>query len=416
MWEFLSANLALFVIRWWEQFCSIPWPDKLGMNLATFLPGGGERRKVRRLVVRLANLSAVLCLRRVSVTVARRFPSFDHLVAAGLMTKEEQGKMEKINETVDNLHQTTWYPLQWAQARLLRCQQKGWIKSEYLMLELQRNLNEYAHFNGSLICYSWVNIPLAYTQLVTIAIHVYFLVALFGRQYLNPTMYVVQDGELVSVGLNRTIPGAVNLVGYDSKVEDFYFPFFTTLQFVFYFGWLKVAENLINPFGDDDDDFDISYIIDRNFQVSYLMVDAGSDKEKEKEEDLVEEVEEDTFDTYGNDIPPSHLPHTKKSSRKAERIPIFITDEILAEEKGELVEDGPLFVSPSDLSLTAAENSNILLNLKRRVSSVLDLTGRVSSGSVLDISGKRELTQSKQEEDVEKSSNNFLAIPQSYRV
>ena len=42
------------------------------MNLATFLPGGGERRRVRRLVVRLANLSAVLCLRRVSVTVARR--------------------------------------------------------------------------------------------------------------------------------------------------------------------------------------------------------------------------------------------------------------------------------------------------------------------------------------------------------
>ena len=32
------------------------------MNLATFLPGGGERRRVRRLVVRLANLSSVLCL------------------------------------------------------------------------------------------------------------------------------------------------------------------------------------------------------------------------------------------------------------------------------------------------------------------------------------------------------------------
>ena len=389
--------MIVFAVRWWEQFCSIPWPDKLGMNLATFLPGRGERRKVRRLVVRLANLSAVLALRRISVSVARRFPSFDHLVGAGLMTRAELVKMEKINETVDNLHQTSWYPLQWAQARLLRSYEKGWIKSEFLLLELQRNLNEYASFNGSLLCYSWVNIPLAYTQLVTIAVHVYFLVALFGRQYLNPTMYTVEDGQLVSVGLNRTIPGAVNLVGYDSKIEDFYFPFFTTLQFVFYFGWLKVAENLINPFGDDDDDFDIGYIIDRNFQVSYLMVDGGSEKEQE-EELLVEEVEAELEeDTYGNGIPPSTLPHTKKS-RKAERVPIFITDEILAEEKGEMAEDSPLFLSPSDLSLTAAENQNILQSFKR---------------SLLDITGKRETPQLQQDEDVEKSSNNFLAVHQS---
>ena len=38
-----------------------------------------------------------------------------------------------------------------------------------------------------LLLYGWVNIPLVYTQLVTIAVNVYFLVALFGRQYLTPT-------------------------------------------------------------------------------------------------------------------------------------------------------------------------------------------------------------------------------------
>ena len=34
---------------------------------------------------------------------------------------------------------------------------------------------------------------------------------------------------------------------------DFYYPLFLTLQFAFYVGWLKVAETLINPFGEDDD-------------------------------------------------------------------------------------------------------------------------------------------------------------------
>ena len=80
--------------------------------------------------------------------------------------------------------------------------------------------------------------------------------------------------------------GAVNLVGYDDSIEDFYVPIFTLLKFIFYFGWLHVASVLINPFGEDDEDFDLNYIIDRNIKMGYLLV-----KEPEGQE-----VQEDTED------------------------------------------------------------------------------------------------------------------------
>ena len=80
-------------------------------------------------------------------------------------------------------------------------------------------------------------------QVVTLAVYTFFLTTLLGRQFLDPSK------------------------NYEGHEVDFYFPFFTFLQFFFYMGWLKVAEVLINPFGEDDDDFDMNWLIDRHLQV-----------------------------------------------------------------------------------------------------------------------------------------------------
>ncbi|RWR98908.1 bestrophin-4-like protein, partial [Dinothrombium tinctorium] len=67
-------------------------------------------------------------------------------------------------------------------------------------------------------------------------------------------------------------------------------------------GWLKVAEQLINPFGEDDDDFDLNWMLDRNLLFSLVVVD---DVVYNKNPKLSKDI-------YWDDTHPS-LPYTKDS-------------------------------------------------------------------------------------------------------
>lgn len=82
-------------------------------------------------------------------------------------------------------------------------------------------------------------------QVVTLAVYSYFLVTVIGTQVTSENDSYT--GSLIS------------------------FPFMQILEFVFYMGWLKVAECLINPYGEDDDDFEVMWMIDRHLQVSIPM-------------------------------------------------------------------------------------------------------------------------------------------------
>lgn len=77
---------------------------------------------------------------------------------------------------------------------------------------------------GQLMClfqYDWVNIPLVYTQVTTMATYAFFALCLLGRQFLDPTK------------------------NYARSPIDLYFPVFTVVQFMFYVGWLKVELGLM---------------------------------------------------------------------------------------------------------------------------------------------------------------------------
>jgi len=134
--------------------------------------------------------------------------------------------------------------------------------------------------NRKVLNYGWIEFPLAYTQVATFSVYAYFTAALFGRQFLEPR------GEHND---NTTFPAVPNMNfaasgPFANHTPDVYIPIFTIVEFISYLGWIKVAETLLNPFGDDDEDFEVNYLIDRNLQVSYLIVDeADNDMDMEKD-------------------------------------------------------------------------------------------------------------------------------------
>ena len=72
---------------------------------------------------------------------------------------------------------------------------------------------------------------------------------------------------------------AINLVGkqwVDNDGRDgidLYLPVFLIFEFLFYFGWLNVASNLYNPFGDDDEDFELIALLKRHVKVCMNIVE-----------------------------------------------------------------------------------------------------------------------------------------------
>uniref|UniRef100_A0A668UB11 Bestrophin homolog n=1 Tax=Oreochromis aureus TaxID=47969 RepID=A0A668UB11_OREAU len=242
----LGFYVTLVVNRWWNQYTSIPLPDRLMCVLSGGLQGSDERgRLLRRTMMRYASLSALLILRSVSTAVFKRFPTMDHVVEAGFMTRDERKKFEGLHSPYNKY----WIPCVWFTnlAAVARCE--GRIKDNHTLKLLLEELNAFRGKCSMLFHYDMISVPLVYTQVVTLAVYSFFLVCLIGRQFLDPSQ------------------------GYPGHDLDLYVPIFTLLQFFFYAGWLKVAEQLINPFGEDDDDFETNWLIDRNFQVSMMAVD-----------------------------------------------------------------------------------------------------------------------------------------------
>ncbi|KPU79237.1 uncharacterized protein Dana_GF17535, isoform D [Drosophila ananassae] len=285
----LGFYVSIVMTRWWNQYTSIPWPDPIAVFVSSNVHGQDERGRVmRRTIMRYVCLCLTMVLANVSPRVKKRFPGLNNLVEAGLLNDNERDIIETMNKAFPRPSKH-WLPIVWAASIITRARKEGRIRDDFAVKTIIDELNKFRGQCGLLISYDTISVPLVYTQVVTLAVYSYFLTCCMGKQW--------TDGKMV--GNTSTL----------NKV-DLYFPVFTTLQFFFYMGWLKVAESLINPFGEDDDDFEVNWMVDRNLQVSYLIVD-------EMHHDHPELLK----DQYWDEVFPNELPYTIAAEKFRENHP-----------------------------------------------------------------------------------------------
>uniref|UniRef100_T1KBQ6 Bestrophin homolog n=1 Tax=Tetranychus urticae TaxID=32264 RepID=T1KBQ6_TETUR len=141
---------------------SLGLTSELMNNIAMYVPGSDETsRMLRRTLMRYLNLTLVLVLRSISIAVKRRFPTKEHLVEAGFMTKLE---LEMHTSVPSNEFNTFWIPCTWFINLLREARQECRITDSSGLKLIMEEFNEFRSKCGLLWSYDWVSIPLVYTQ------------------------------------------------------------------------------------------------------------------------------------------------------------------------------------------------------------------------------------------------------------
>jgi len=275
----LGFYVSLVVKRWWEQYCFLPWPDSLAFFLRGLVTGGEavENRMIRRSIIRYCLLSYILCIRRLSARLRKRFPTMQEIIRTGILRSDEAARIG--DEMSGEMYGSNWWlPLKWSTEICAKAFKDGIIK---IPPGFNGLLGQIATFRSSLTkvaTYGHIPVPLVYTQVVTMAVYFYFAVSLIGEQWL---IRRERDGK------------------WEGDEIDLYYPIFMTVKFLFFFGWLRVAETLYNPFGEDDDDFELNELINRHFKVALNIVD-----DLEEPPELKKDLFWDQKDPVLEDFPP----------------------------------------------------------------------------------------------------------------
>uniref|UniRef100_A0A0M3INX3 Bestrophin homolog n=1 Tax=Ascaris lumbricoides TaxID=6252 RepID=A0A0M3INX3_ASCLU len=355
----LGFFVDIIMERWLKIFSNMGYVESQSIFIGNYVRGDDkETRLVRRAMARYLCLTQALVFRDIGVSVRKRFPTMNSLIQAGLLLEEEKQKLESIKLKYDKY----WVPTNWIYTLIFRARREGKITHDILASKLCDEIKTF-RYNLQMVCnYDWVPLPLVYTQAVFLATYAYFATCLIGRQK------IITD---------RDVPY--------KHILDMILPIMTMIQFFFVIGWVKVAQGLLNPFGQDDDDFECNYLIDKNLATSLRIVD--------DEYDNVPEIKADRFwhrkneESLYSPIPSSESTNPLVGSAVNAKLNI-------KEENTEMVVRMRKRRNAIDLSGRRRASSHLSLNIAnvfRRRSNLRRTTGTVSERGTDEIYANQEI-------------------------
>ena len=161
--------------------------------------------------------------------------------------------------------------------------------------------------------YSITPVPLVYTQ-VSPSLHHTVSHCITWSQVVHLAIYVFFTISLIS---DQWI--------ISTEECDVVIPIFTIFKFLFIFGWLRTAETLYDPFGEDDEDFNINELLERHIRAGEEYITNSMTIVDILEEEEVTNNDDDTMKSNIQDlkIMLEHCMIVKKPSFEAD----FVHDE-----------------------------------------------------------------------------------------
>ncbi|KAK6044113.1 hypothetical protein COOONC_18382 [Cooperia oncophora] len=112
--------------------------------------------------------------------VRRRFPNMESIVVAGFIHENELRDLENIKIAYNKY----WAPSNWALTICARAYKEGCIENVPAMVAIQNEVKLFRTSLAQLCQYDWVPIPIAYPQVVFLAVRVYFVICTVSRQFI----------------------------------------------------------------------------------------------------------------------------------------------------------------------------------------------------------------------------------------
>ena len=140
-------------------------------------------RVVRRTIIRYCTLAYILCIRRLSVRLRKRFPTMHELVTAGIVRSDEANRIGN-EDSSEVFHSNWWLPIKWSIEISSTARQEGLISSAPGYSHLLCRLAQFRSSLTEVANYGHIPVPLVYTQVVHLAVYVYFAVSLIGEQWI----------------------------------------------------------------------------------------------------------------------------------------------------------------------------------------------------------------------------------------